>query len=171
MRYSGEFSSSTFTYQVTVDDDVYDGQVLRNRLTNTVDNPGAKPVRMSEFVEVVEAGEPAAVTVHKLRDARQPDKDGLVVFKRPRSAVGERLTVDYGTRGSAERGRHFRGLDGAVTFVADARRAREYVRVINRKGRQDTRVVSVVLREADGYVVGDPSRARVRILEQRRNRR
>ncbi len=164
--YTKDDGPRAFTYQVTVDDDVLDGQVLRNRLTHTVDNPGAEPVRLEQFVTVVEGAEPPEVTVETERDAKEPHRDGIVVFTRPDSAVGSRLTVEYDVGGDAVRGVDYLGLDGTVTFQADEDRATEFVQVIDRKRKQPVRRVLITLSEGEGYTVGDPFEAIVRILDR-----
>ena len=170
MTYATDLAPAELTYQVTVDDDVIDGEVLRNRLTHTVDNPGARAVEVSSFVQVVEGAAAPAVRVFPTRDAREPRTDGVVTFRRPASSVGERLTVEYDLGGSAVKGRDYRGLTGVVRFAPDARRVRDYVRVVNRPDRQGARTVRVVLAEGDGYSIGDPSVARVKIRDARRRR-
>lgn len=171
MTYAGaEFDAQTFTYQVTVDDDVLDGQELRNRLTHTVDNPGSKAVRLSSFVTVIEGAEPPKIKVIKKRDAREGRRDGVVAFKRPRAASEERLTVFYDVRGTAVAGRDYRGLDGSITFRPGKARALEFVRVLNRKGKQGVRRVRIVLTEGDRYTIGTPKSAVVKIRDARRRR-
>jgi hypothetical protein len=171
MTYDSGIETAEITYQVTVDDDVYDGQVLRNRLTHTVDNPGARPVLLSSFVQVVEGGAAPAVRVVKARDAREPRRDGIVRFKRPASSVGQRLTVDYDLGGNAVKGRDYRGLTGVVTFPRKAHVVTEHVRVVNRPGKQGVRRVRAMLVEGEGYSLGDPSATTVRILDARKKRR
>ena len=168
MTYNTLFDPAQFTYQVTVDEGA-GGQVLTNALVHTTDNEGAQPVTVEEDVTVEETL--AAVTVVKRRDAKEPRRDGVVVFRRPASAVGERMRVSYDVSGTARRGRDFRGLDGTVTFRAQARTARELVKVVNRKGKQPTRVVKVRLTREDTYTLGRPRVARVRILDASRRGR
>ena len=171
MAYAGpDLDSQTFTYQVTVDDDVREGTDLVNVLTHTVDNPGSK--RDQEVtVTTLDGGVAApAVKVRTLRDAREPNKDGRVVFVRPRSAVGERLTVEYDLGGNAVRGRDFRGLNGVVTFPRDRRRVGQNVRVVNRPGNQGVRRLRISLVEGADYVVGDPASTVVKIRDARRRR-
>ncbi len=168
--YVKDDSPVTFTYQVTVDDDVIEGQVLRNRLTHTVDNPGAKAVRLSNFVSVVEGAQPPAIKVIKKRDARERGADGVVVFKRPSAVSDERLTVFYDVLGTAVAGTDYRALDGSITFQPGKVRAREYVKAVNRKGQQGVRRVRIVLTEGDSYSVGAPKVAVVKIRDARRRR-
>ncbi len=171
MTYSTDLAAEEFTYQVTVDDDVIEGDVLRNRLTHTVDNPGAEPVQVSSFTQVVEGAAAPAVRVVPTRDAREPRRDGIVTFKRPASAVGEQLAVAYDVSGTAERGVDYRGLDrrGHV-------RARRPRRAGAGPGHQPAGPAGrthgpVTLAAGEGYSVGEPSVARVKIRDARRSRR
>ncbi|MGZ5403027.1 MAG: S8 family serine peptidase [Nocardioides sp.] len=171
MAYAGaEFAAETFTYQVTVDDDVLDGQELRNRLTHTVDNPGARAVQVSSFASVIDGAQAPAVKVIKKRDARERGADGVVMFKRPRAGSDERLTVFYDVRGTAVAGRDYRPLDGSITFRPGKVQAREFVQARNRKGQQGVRRVRIVLTEGDRYTVGSPKVAVVQIRDARRRR-
>ena len=172
MAYRGpELDAVQFTYEVTVDDDIREGTDLVNVLSHTVDNPGAK--RDQEVtVTTLDGGTAApAVRVVTRRDAREPNKDGRVVFVRPRSSTGERLTVQYDLGGNAVKGRDYRGLNGVVTFPRDKNRVGQNVRVVNRPGKQGVRRVRIALVEGEGYVLGDPASTVVKIRDARRKRR
>ncbi len=169
-KYSKEVPPEVFTYEVTVDGGVTNGQLLRNELEHTVDNPGAKAVTVSQDVTVegvVTAPDPA-VTVKKVRDAVERGPQGVVVFTRPKSALGQKLTVTYEISGTAKRGKDFRGLDGTVTFAKNARQAKEFVKALRRPGVQKVKVVKVRLVTGDGYRVGKPKAARVKIKDKTR---
>jgi uncharacterized repeat protein (TIGR01451 family) len=161
------FEPQSFTYQVTVDEGVSDGQVLSNTLVHTTDDPGAQPVSVSRDV-TVQGPELPAVTVSKVRDAREPSQNGVVVFRRPAGATGQRLTVEYLVNGNATPGVDYRPLDGEVAFGRNARIVREFIDVKNRPGRQGTRFVRIVVADGEGYQAGDPGVARVDILDARR---
>ncbi len=54
---------ATFTYQVTVDDDAHERQQLVNKAVHTTDDPGAKPVTVSQTVTVRDAKERSQVAL------------------------------------------------------------------------------------------------------------
>lgn len=171
MTYNELLDPAQLTYQVTVDDDVTDGEVLRNVLVHDVDNPGARPVRVTETVTV--AGDPvepdvSTVSVTTQRDAREPRRDGAVQFRRS-GDIDRRLVVRYDLGGSAVEGRDYRA-DGVAVFRAGERRATEAIEVRNRPGRQGVRVVRVIVADGDAYDVGDPSVAKVRIRDAAKRR-
>ena len=58
-----EGASASFTYQVTVDNDVHDRQRLVNKAVHTTDDPGAKPATASQTVVVKGAKERSQVAL------------------------------------------------------------------------------------------------------------
>lgn len=160
------------TYEVTVDADVADGQVLTNSAVHVTDNPGAQPVTASADV-TVEAQEPVtpAVTVEGTTDAAEPGTDGVFTFTRPADAAAGEVTVSYSvTDGRYTRpGRDYEPLDGEVTFAAGETTATEVVGVIDRRGPSPKeRYVEITIEPGDGYEVGDPGTARVNIVSDGR---
>jgi uncharacterized repeat protein (TIGR01451 family) len=168
MTYTGpDLDAAEFTYEVTVDDDVSNGDTLTNSLVHVTDDPGAEEVTVSRDVTVEGAQEDAAVSVRKVRDAKEPRRKGILSFRRPASTVGERLVVDYDVAGNARPGRDYRRLDGRVTFKPNQRTTRELVKPLNRRGRQSVKRVVVRIVNGDGYTAGQPRVARVRILDKK----
>jgi uncharacterized repeat protein (TIGR01451 family) len=173
MTYNTLLDPAQFTYQVTVDDGAADGQVLRNVLLHDVDNPGARPEQLTHEVVVEGATvEPEPkdprVTVVTKRDAKEPNRDGVLRFRRS-GDISKRLEVPYRLRGSAVKGKDYRA-DGVAVFARGDRRVRELIKVINRPGKQGVRVVRVRIRNSEDYVAGDPRVAKVRILDKGKNR-
>ncbi|WP_345266726.1 S8 family serine peptidase [Nocardioides nanhaiensis] len=134
---------------------------------------GTLPVTINRLGGEVVPPQPGAdpkVNVVAQRNAREPRTDGLVVFRRPAAAKGERVTVTYKVRGSAKQGRDIRFMDRKVTFAKGATTAREVVRVVNRPGRQGPRTVRIVVVPGSGYAVGPKRTALVKVLDAGRGR-
>lgn len=173
MTYGVDLEPAQFTYEVTVDEGVRNGTLV-NSLVHTTDDPGAKPVTVERAVtvggEVVEPpapGKTPVVNVIAKRNAVEPRTNGLVVFRRPASAKGERLVVNYKVRGSAKQGRDIRFMDRKAVFAKGATTAREVVRVVDRKGRQGPRMARIIVVKGAGYDVGPKRTAKVKVLERR----
>jgi hypothetical protein len=113
--------------------------------------------------------ENATVTVATKRDAKEPNRDGVVIFRRS-GDVSEGLEVPYRLGGSAQQGTDYRA-DGVAVFAPGERRVREVIEVINRPGKQGVRVVRVRVPNSEDFAAGDPRVARVRILDKGKNRR
>ncbi|MBS42436.1 MAG: hypothetical protein CMH83_04565 [Nocardioides sp.] len=169
MTYGNSFPAKTFTYQVTVDDDVADGAVLTNTLVDSVDAIGAEPVTHTTDVTVVGGVQPmpdTPIRIVKKRDAIEPSVNGIVQFRRPAWSVGKRLVVRYAVRGTAKPGRDYRRLDGVVVFGKNQRIAREVVRIINRPGKQKTKVVRMITLDTPGIEPLDPRFVRVKLKDR-----
>ena len=174
MTYGVDLEPAQFTYQVTVDEGVRPGSTLTNSLVHTTDDPGAKPVTVTRGVKVgggvvqpPNPGKTPVVNVIAKRNAVEPRTNGLVVFRRPASAKGERLMVNYKVRGSAKQGRDIRFMDRKAVFAPNAVVAREVVRVVNRPGRQGPRMARIIVVKGQGYDIGSKRTATVKVLERR----
>ncbi|TDE15825.1 S8 family serine peptidase [Jiangella asiatica] len=157
------------SYQVTVDGDVTDGQVLTNEVVHVTDNPGAQEVTTS--VDVTASVAAAVVTVEATADAVEPATDGVLTFTRPADAATGELTVSYSVEDNryTQPGRDYEPLDGTVTFAPGETTATEVVGIIDRRGPSPReRTVTVTVEPGTGYEVGDPASATVEIVSDGR---
>ncbi len=159
------FEPVVIDYQVTVDDDVANGQVMTNAAVHTTDNPGAKPV--TESVDVVADVMPT-VTVAGTQDAVEHGQDGAFTFTRPSQNTEGELTVVYTVDGSAQPGQDYVPLDGAVTFSDGQTTATETVEAVDQRRRSPKeRTIEVTLTEGEGYLVGDPATASIEVVDDK----
>ncbi|TDD72946.1 DUF11 domain-containing protein [Jiangella aurantiaca] len=155
------------TYDVTVNDDVENGQVLTNSAVHVTDNPGAQEVTVSDSVTV----SVPAITVAATADAVEPATDGALTFTRPAGSAARELTVTYSVENSryTRPGRDYEALDGEVTFAPGQTTATEVIEVIDRRGPSPReRSVTVTVEPGAGYRVGDPASATVDIISDGR---